>query len=125
MQLAGKLIRLKMAVIDMPKAKAFYGDTLGLNVASDFRINDQNWWVALSLPGDGASMVLTTAHENMKPGTMSLYFENADLAAAHKEIGSRGVNVGEVKNDLYGPGSGVKWFNVEDPEGNQVFLVQS
>ena len=124
MQLAGKLIRLKMAVNNMPKAKAFYVDTLGLTIASDFRRDDHNWWVAVTLAGDGTSMVLTTAHENMKPGTMSLYFANSDLAAAHKEISAKGVKVGEVKTDLYGPGSGVKWFNIEDPEGNQVFLVQ-
>jgi catechol 2,3-dioxygenase-like lactoylglutathione lyase family enzyme len=31
----------------------------------------------------------------------------------------------KVKNDLYGPGSGVKWFNLQDPDGNQVLLVQS
>jgi predicted enzyme related to lactoylglutathione lyase len=121
---AGKLIRLKMAVNDMPKEKNFYAGTLGLPVASDFRIDDRNWWVALTLPGDGTSMVLTTAHENMKPGTMSLYFANPDLAAAQKEIGTAGVKVSEIKNDLYGPGSGVKWLNIEDPEGNQVYLVQ-
>ena len=26
---------------------------------------------------------------------------------------------------LWVPGSGVKWFNLEDPDGNQVFLVQA
>ena len=33
--------------------------------------------------------------------------------------------INAVKDDLYGPGSGVKWFNLEDPDGNQVFLVQA
>ena len=125
MQLVEKLIRFKMAVTDMPKAKAFYADQLGLKVATDFRIDDHNWWVGLALPEGEASMVLTTAYENMKPGTMSLYFATADLTEAHKEISAKGGKAGEVKDDLYGPGSGVKWFNVADPDGNQVFLVQA
>ena len=125
MQLANKLMRLKMAVTDMPKAKAFYADKLGLKVESDYRRDDHNWWVALTLPENGASVVLTTAHENMKPGTMSLYFASSDVAAAHKELGAKAATVSEMKDDLYGPGSGVKWFNLQDPDGNQVFLVQA
>jgi catechol 2,3-dioxygenase-like lactoylglutathione lyase family enzyme len=118
-------MRFKMAVSDMPKAKAFYADKLGLKIATDYRRDERNWWVSLSLPEGGASIVLTTAHENMKPGTMSLYFASSDLAAAHKELSTKGAKVNEVKDDLYGPGSGVKWFNLEDPDRNQVFLVQA
>jgi catechol 2,3-dioxygenase-like lactoylglutathione lyase family enzyme len=103
MQIVDKLIRFKMAVSDMPKAKAFYTDKLGLKVASDYRRDDHNWWVSLTLPQDGASIVLTTAHE----------------------LSAKGAKVSDVKDDLYGPGSGVKWFNLEDPDANQVFLVQA
>jgi predicted enzyme related to lactoylglutathione lyase len=120
-----KLIRFKMAVTDMPKAKTFYADKLGLKVASDYRRDDHNWWVSLALPESGASIVLTTAQENMKPGTMSLYFASADVGAAHQELSGNGAKVSDMKDDLYGPGSGVKWFNLEDPDGNQVFLVQA
>lgn len=61
----------------------------------------------------------------MKPGTMSLYFASSDIDAAHKELSAKGAKVNEVKGDLYGPGSGVKWFNLEDPDGNKVFLVEA
>jgi predicted enzyme related to lactoylglutathione lyase len=125
MQLIDKLTRFKMAVSDMPNAKAFYADKLGLKVETDYRRDEHNWWVSLTLPESGASIVLTTAHENMKPGTMSLYFASSDVAGAHKELSARGAEVDEVKDDLYGPGSGIKWFNLADPEGNQVFLVQA
>ena len=123
MQVANKLMRFKMAVSDMPKAKAFYVDKLGLKAESDYRRDDHNWWVSLTTEG-GTCIVLSTAHENMKPGTMSLYFASSDVAAAHKELSAKGARVNEVKDDLYGPGSGVKWFNLEDPDRNQVFLVQ-
>src|SRR5579863_9639658 len=125
MQVIEKLMRFKMAVSDMPKAKAFYADKLGLKVETDYRRDDHNWWVSLTLPESGASIVLTTAHENMKPGTMSMYFASSDVAAANKELSAKAAKVSEIKDDLYGPGSGVKWFNLADPDGNQVFLVQA
>jgi catechol 2,3-dioxygenase-like lactoylglutathione lyase family enzyme len=125
MQLVKKLMMFSMAVSDMPKAKAFYVDKLGLQVASDHRKDDDNWWVSLTLPDGGASITLTTAHENMRPGTMKLFLATPDLAAAHKELGAKGAKVQEVKNDLFGPGSGVKWFHLEDPDGNPVLLVQA
>jgi predicted enzyme related to lactoylglutathione lyase len=125
MQVANKLMRLKIAVSDMPNAKALYVDQLGLKIESDYRRDDHNWWVSLTLNEGGASIVLTTAHENMKPGTMSIYFASPDVAAAHKELNAKGAKVHEIKNDLYGPRSGVKWFNLEDPDGNQLFLVQA
>ena len=118
------LMMFSIAVSDMPKAKAFYADKLGLNVATENRRDDHNWWVSLTLPEGGASITLTTAHENMKPGTMKLYFATPDVTVAHQDLSLRGAKVNEVKNDLFGPGSGVKWFNVEDPDGNQVLLVQ-
>jgi catechol 2,3-dioxygenase-like lactoylglutathione lyase family enzyme len=124
MQIVNKLMRFKLAVSDMPKAKAFYVDKLGLKVESDYRRNEHNWWVSLTPNEGAASIVLTTAHENMKPGTMSLHFETSDVAAAHKELSAKGAKVNQVRDDLYGPGSGVKWFNLEDPDGNQVLLVQ-
>ena len=118
------LMMFSIAVTDMPKAKAFYSDKLGLKVTSDSRRDDHNWWVGLALPEGGTSVILTTAHQNMKPGTMKLYFATSDVAGAYKELSVKGAKVNEVKNDLFGPGSGVKWFSVEDPDGNQVLLVQ-
>ena len=60
----------------------------------------------------------------MKPGTMKMYFATADVAGAHEALSAKGVKVSEVKNDLFGPGSGVKWLSLEDPDGNQVLLAQ-
>ena len=116
---------IKMAVTDMPQSKAFYADRLGLKVTSDYRRDDHNWWVSLALPEAGVSITLTTAHENMKPGTASLYFTTTDVALSRAELGAKGIQVGDVKDDLFGPGSGVKWLGLEDPDGNHVLLVQA
>ena len=62
---------------------------------------------------------------NTKPGTMTLWFATSDLSAAHKALGDKGVKVGEIGDDLHGPGSGVKWFNFMDPDGNLLQLEQA
>jgi catechol 2,3-dioxygenase-like lactoylglutathione lyase family enzyme len=125
MQAMDKLIMLSLAVSDMAKAKEFYADKLGLTVVSDYGEDGRDRWVSLALPEGGISITLTTFHENMKPGTAKLYFGTSDIEAARGQLAGRGVEVDEIKDDLFGPGSGVKWFNLDDPDGSQVFLVQA
>jgi len=128
MTVANKLTMVSVVVSDMKKAKEFYAEKLGLEVATDYRQNDDNWWVTLTFPGGGASITLarssTTINEPPKPDTMSFYFSTSDIAAAHKELNEKGVKTSEVRNDLYGPGSGVKFFQLKDPDGNQVTFAQ-
>lgn len=125
MKVADRLMWFCIAVRDMTKAKAFYVDKLGFQAASDHRKDDDHWWVSLALAENGPSITLTTCHENMKPGTMKVYFATADIVAAQKSLSAHGAKVTEVQDDLYGPGSGVKWFSLEDPDRNQVLLVQA
>jgi catechol 2,3-dioxygenase-like lactoylglutathione lyase family enzyme len=127
MQLANKFMMLSFNVGDMAKSKAFYAETLGFKVATDYRQDDDNWWVTLAFPEGGATMTLSRASvspESVQPGTLALYLETADVEAAHKELKGKGAEVNNITDDLFGPGSGVKWFNVKDPDGNMVFLVQ-
>jgi catechol 2,3-dioxygenase-like lactoylglutathione lyase family enzyme len=125
---ANKLTMVSVVVSDMKKAKEFYAEKLGLEVATNYRLNDDNWWVTLTLPGGGASITLarssTTSNEPPKPGTLGLYLSTSDIAAAHKELNEKGVKTGEVRDDLYGPGSGVKFIQFKDPDGNQVTFAQ-
>jgi len=113
-----------MAVTEMAKAKAFYAKQLGWSVTTDVGQGDQHW-VTLSLPGGGATLSLSTMHGNMKPGTMRLYLSTSNIEAAHHELKAKGVKVNEIKDDLYGPGSGVKWFDLRDPDGNLWQVAQS
>jgi catechol 2,3-dioxygenase-like lactoylglutathione lyase family enzyme len=128
MQMVKKLSMVSLVVSDMEKAKEFYAEKLGLAVATDYRQNDDNWWVTLTFPGNGATITLarssTTNNEPPGPDTVSLYFSTSDIAAAHKELDEKGVEIGEIQNDLYGPGSGVKFFQVRDPDGNQLTFAQ-
>ena len=120
-----KILMLTMAVTDMAKAKAFYAEQLGWSVTKDYGQGSHHW-VSLELPGGGASLTLSTMHGHMKPGAMTLYLSTANIEATYNEYKAKGVEVNEVKNDLYGPGSGVKWFGpISDPDGNQWLMVQS
>jgi catechol 2,3-dioxygenase-like lactoylglutathione lyase family enzyme len=128
MHAVNKLTMVSVLVSDMKKAKEFYAEKLGLEVATDYRLNDDNWWVTLTFPGGGTSITLarssTTDNKPPKPGAMSFYFSTSDIAAAHTVLNEKGVKPGEVQNDLYGPGSGVKFFQLTDPDGNQVTFAQ-
>ncbi len=119
-----KLLMLSVAVTEMAKARAFYEEQLGWSVTNDVGQGDRHW-VGLELPGGGASLTLTTMHENMQPGTMKFYLSTSDIEAAHGQLKTRGVAVNGIKDDLYGPGSGVKWFGFRDPDGNVWQVVQS
>lgn len=125
MQIVDKFMMLHVAVSDMPKAKEFYEGKLGLKVAQDYRMDDNNWWVACILPQGGVTITLTTHHGHMKPGTLTLYFATSDIITAHKELRDKGIDVSEVDDDLHGPGSGTKWFNFKDPDGNLIHIEQA
>ncbi len=124
-QAANKLLMFHVAVGNMPKAKEFYSDKLGLKVIQDYRQDDDHWWVSLTPPEGGVNITLSTFHGHLKPGTMQMYFSTSDIAAAHKELSKQDLKVSDINNDLYGPGSGVKWLTLKDPDGNHVYLAQS
>ena len=124
-QVVDRLMQLVVAVSDMPKAKAFYADKLGLKVTKDYRQDDDHWWVNLRAREGGITITLSTFHAHMKPGTLQLYFATSDVAVAHRELSAAGANVSEMQDNLFGPGTGVKWFELQDPDGNRVLLVQA
>src|SRR5215207_4940983 len=104
---ANKLTMVSVVVSDMKKAKEFYAEKLGLEVVTDYRRSDDNWWVTLTLPSGGASITLarsSSVKKTTQPGTLSFYFSTSDIAAAHQELNEKGVKPNEIKDDLYGPG---------------------
>jgi catechol 2,3-dioxygenase-like lactoylglutathione lyase family enzyme len=128
MNVMGKLFMLNVVVTDMEKAREFYVDKLGCKVTKNVRQDDKNWWVSLEFPGGGPTVTifLTTYAPTPKPGGMAFYISSPDIQEAYKQLNAKGVKPdGEIMDDLYGPGSKVKWFSIKDPDGNNLTIAQS
>lgn len=127
MQTANKLMMVTINVGDMTKSKEFYVDKLGFAISTEYRMDDDNWWITLALPEGGASLTLSrssAAAENAQLSKVSVYFETSDVDATHKELSDKDLEIDEVQDDLFGPGSAVKWLNVKDPDENVIFFAQ-
>ena len=122
----GRLIQLMIGVTNMEESRRFYADVLGFAVTQDYGKGEAHW-VNVSVPDGGASLTLTTYLGNhLQPGTMSLYLATADIQKAYDELTSRGVEpTDQISDDLFGPGSGVKWFRFTDPDGTVLTIAEA
>jgi catechol 2,3-dioxygenase-like lactoylglutathione lyase family enzyme len=104
------------AVDDVEKARAFYGDTLGL------RVSEEHGMLTLHLAGDRD--VLVYPKPDHTPATYTiLNFPVDDVDAAVDELTSRGVTFErydgmdqDEKGIMRGQGPDIAWFR--DPAGN-------
>lgn len=118
MQPITNVIMLTMAVKDMPKMKEFCTRVLGFEITTEYRQDDAHWWTGLKIPDDGITITLSTFTGDGKLGVPGLYLLASDIEAARKDAEAKGAQVSPVTPDLYGPGSGVRWFGATDPDGN-------
>src|SRR6516225_3220128 len=109
---------------DIPKAKEFYAETLGLDVSESHGI--------LTLRLAGGNNVLVYPKPNHVPATFTvLNFPVDDVDRAVDELTERGVrfehyNQGDLKTDekgiMRGNGPTIAWF--KDPAGNILSVVK-
>jgi len=114
----------RFSVDDLEKAKAFYGQTLGLGVSK------MPEGLQLSIAGGG--MVFIYAKPNHTPATFTvLNFPVADIDAAVNELTKRGVRFESYKGDIQTDEKGIHrgkegptiaWF--KDPAGNTLSVLQ-
>jgi predicted enzyme related to lactoylglutathione lyase len=113
------------SVNDIPKAKAFYGQTLGLDVT------EEHGMLTLHLAGGGT--VLVYPKPNHTPASFTiLNFPVDDIDKAVDELTKRGVsfehyNAPDIKTDEKGiarggPGPEIAWF--KDPAGNILSVLK-
>jgi catechol 2,3-dioxygenase-like lactoylglutathione lyase family enzyme len=112
------------SVDDIEKARAFYGDTLGLEVT------ESNGFLTLHL--GGGTDVLVYPKPNHSAATFTiLNFPVASVDDAVDELGQRGVrfeiyNEKDLKTDergiMDGPGPRIAWF--KDPAGNVLSVLE-
>ena len=106
------------SVDDVPRAKEFYGQTLGLDVSEEHGM--------LTLHIAGGARILIYPKPNHTPATFTiLNFPVANVEEAVDELTRRGVrfeiyNEGDLKTDekgvFRGQGPQIAWF--KDPAGN-------
>lgn len=103
-------------VRDMPKARAFYEETLGLPPS---RNGAQSPWVEFDLP-EGGCLAITTVSESEPSasagGTIALEVDDLDGLVA--DLKGKGVAV--VTEGIEGPGCHMAI--VKDPDGNAIIL---
>lgn len=108
---------VKVMVTDMEKAKAFYGDVLGLNPS---RFRNRNDAQATFLVNAYQSVVLVRT----TPGTTGSYLGEIglatdDLMKMRAYLTAKGIPAGKIMTKTDGPMS----FETQDPEGNKIVFV--
>jgi predicted enzyme related to lactoylglutathione lyase len=111
------------SVDDVPRAKQFYGETLGLDVS------EENGLLALHLAGE--STVLVYPKDNHEAATFTvLNFPVEDVEATVDRLAATGVRFehydGELQTDekgiFRGQGPTIAWF--KDPAGNILSVLE-
>ena len=112
------------SVNDIPRAKQFYGETLGLNVT------EENGMLMLHLAGGGT--VLVYPKENHEPATFTiLNFPVPDVEETVDRLTQAGVPFehyegGDLQTDekgiMRGEGPTIAWFR--DPAGNILSVLE-
>lgn len=113
------------SVDDLPKAKEFYSQTLGLRVSD---LDEQHGLLALHLAGDRDVLVYAKADHTPASYTV-LNFPVEDIDREVEELAGRGVRF-ERYDDLTadeqgihrGGGPFIAWF--KDPAGNILSVLQ-
>ena len=110
------------SVDDIPKARQFYGETLGL------RVSEENGLLTLHIAGDRNTLVYPK--EDHTPATFTiLNFPVDDVDKAVDELTARGVRFEryegfdqDEKGVFRGEGPLIAWF--KDPAGNILAVIQ-
>jgi len=116
------------SVNDIPKAKEFYANVLGLQVEEDRETG------LLTLKPEGGSRVMIYPKPNHVPATFTvLNFPVKDMEKTVKELKAKGVRFevyddGDLKTDAQGIARGnggptIAWF--KDPAGNYLSVLET
>ena len=115
-----KIELIPLAVTDVDRAKAFYGETVGWNVDHDQVVSPELRFVQVTPPGSTCSFCFGTGLEMMAEGSsqfIQVVIDDADAALA--ELRGRGVECQGVDDQPWG-----RFVTFEDPDGNRWALQQ-
>jgi catechol 2,3-dioxygenase-like lactoylglutathione lyase family enzyme len=119
--------RVVIPTVDIDKAIDFYRDTLGFQVRADQSFADgQMRWVELTPPGNGSSTALALSSPppdwDQRPIATGIIISTTDVEADHAALKEAGADVDE--EIMRQPPPVPPMFQVRDPNGNGVWIVQ-
>jgi predicted enzyme related to lactoylglutathione lyase len=116
-----KLELVAIPVSDVDRAKAFYVDQVGFNADHDHRVSDELRFVQLTPPGSACSIAIGEGVTDAEPGSVrGMQMVVSDIEAAHAELTSRGMEIGEIQDLPWG-----SFVFFSDPDGNAWAVQQS
>ena len=106
-------------VTDVPKARSFYEETLGLKVALTHEIDPSAgiWWIEYDVAGVALALSNAWAPAG-NAGTAA--FEVDDLDAALEKFKAAGTTIAFEPMDT----PGCRFFGIKDPDGNDLLIHQ-
>lgn len=113
------------SVDDVPKAKEFYGETLGIEVS------EENGLLTLHLAGDRPVIVYPKGDQHQPASFTVLNFPVDDIEAAVDDLKTRGIEferyesmeeVTDERGIMRGGGPLIAWFT--DPAGNVLSVIE-
>ena len=111
------------AIADQDAAIAFYTQTLGWELRADVVVEEGGFrWVEVAPPGSTARLALNPPMGG-EPGGSAVGVETPDVEAEYARAAALdGVTVGEM---MGGAGPVPRMFSIQDPDGNQIWVVQA
>lgn len=111
---------IPLAVTDVDRAVAFYGDTLGWSVDHDRTVSPELRFVQVTPPGSACSICFGTGIDMMPTGS-SQYVQVvvADADAAYADLSGRGIDCQGVEDLPWG-----RFVYFADPDGNRWAVQQ-
>jgi predicted enzyme related to lactoylglutathione lyase len=111
-------------VADQDAARAFYTEKLGWEVRGDDRFGEDGEmrWLEVAPPGSTARLALNPPMRG-EPGGSAIGVETADVRAEHDRLSSiDGVTIDTPPMEM---GGAPPMFSIQDPDGNQIWIVQT
>ncbi|HEY2160920.1 MAG TPA: VOC family protein [Solirubrobacteraceae bacterium] len=109
-------------VADQQRALEFYVETLGLEERMDIPLKQFGGrWIEVAPAGGPVTLALVPERDGVPSGVETgIRLTASDADAAHAELQSRGVEVGEI---LRWPGT-PPMFAIRDRDGNRMEIVE-
>ncbi|WP_407554209.1 VOC family protein [Streptomyces sp. Pv4-95] len=110
--------RVLLRPSDPERSRAFYGEKLGLAIYREFGTGPERGTVYFL---GGGFLEVSGRSAEPATGTLQLWLQVADAAAAHEELAARGVEV--LRPPVQEPWGLIEMW-IADPDGHRIVLTQ-